>query len=106
MTKLTTSCYASILWSIPPKIWEFGLRKGLADSKKIDMPEHAHGKRGHGTQPDTCGRDARAPKVHRCLVLDPAAGTGTFLYEVIEQIQGGAKEVVDAVGQFTSRLGS
>ncbi len=26
--------------------------------------------------------------------------------EVIEQIQDGAKEVVDAVGQFSSRLGS
>jgi len=42
---------------------KFGLRRGLADDAKIK------------------GED-----VHRLLILDPAVGTGTFLFEVIEQI--------------------
>ena len=43
---------------------KFGLKRGLADESKIK------------------GQD-----LHKLLVLDPAIGTGTFLYEVIEQIR-------------------
>lgn len=47
----------------------FGFNEGLADSRKIDAR----------SQDDTqC--------IHRVLILDPAAGTGTFLHEVIERI--------------------
>jgi len=42
---------------------KFGLRRGLADESKIK------------------GKD-----LHRLIILDPAVGTGTFLFEVIEQI--------------------
>jgi predicted helicase len=42
---------------------KFGLKRGLADESKIK------------------GKD-----LHRLLILDPAVGTGTFLFEVIEQI--------------------
>ena len=49
---------------------KFGLKQGLRDNKKIPLP---------GSE--------KNEKVHRCLVLDPAAGTGTFLYEVINQIR-------------------
>jgi len=42
---------------------KFGLRRGLADDAKI-----------------------KGKNVHRLLILDPAVGTGTFLFEVIEQI--------------------
>ncbi len=42
---------------------KFGLKRGLADESKIK------------------GKD-----LHRLLILDPAVGTGTFLFEVIDQI--------------------
>ena len=42
---------------------KFGLRRGLADDSKIK------------------GKD-----LHRLLILDPAVGTGTFLFEIIDQI--------------------
>ena len=43
---------------------KFGLKRGLADESKID-----------------------GGNLHKLLILDPAIGTGTFLYEVIEQIR-------------------
>lgn len=42
---------------------KFGLKRGLADESKIKEKD-----------------------LHRLLILDPAVGTGTFLFEVIEQI--------------------
>jgi len=42
---------------------KFGLKRGLADESKIKDKD-----------------------LHRLLILDPAVGTGTFLFEVIEQI--------------------
>jgi len=42
---------------------KFGLKRGLADDSKIK------------------GKD-----LHRLIILDPAVGTGTFLFEVIDQI--------------------
>jgi predicted helicase len=50
---------------------DFGLRDGLADAGKINVPA-ADGK---GTT-----------EVHRVLILDPATGTGTFPYGVINHI--------------------
>jgi len=43
---------------------KFGLKRGLADESKI-----------------------KSQDLHKLLILDPAIGTGTFLYEVIEQIR-------------------
>ncbi len=48
---------------------DFGMPKGLADSSKIKI------KQGE-TEIES----------HRLLILDPATGTGTFLYSVIKQI--------------------
>ncbi len=52
----------SVDWLLKEK---FGLKRGLADESKI----HVNGK-------DT----------HKVLILDPAVGTGTFLFEVIDQV--------------------
>jgi predicted helicase len=43
---------------------KFGLKRGLADDSKI-----------------------KGSDLHKLLILDPAVGTGTFLFEVIDQIQ-------------------
>jgi predicted helicase len=48
---------------------KFGLRQGLRDSRKVEARE-----------------------VHECLILDPAVGTGTFLYEVIRLIYEGFQD--------------
>ncbi len=52
----------SVDWLLKEK---FGMRRGLADESKIKTTTGKH---------------------HRLLILDPAVGTGTFLFEVIEQI--------------------
>jgi len=52
----------SVDWLLEKK---FALRRGLADESKIN----------------TGGRET-----HRLLILDPAVGTGTFLFEAIDQI--------------------
>lgn len=49
----------------------FGLKKGLADSTKIKIPYPEGNKK---------------LEYHKVQILDPATGTGTFLYEVIRQI--------------------
>jgi predicted helicase len=50
---------------------DFGLIDGLADSSKIQIKDpHGKGK----------------IETHKVLILDPATGTGTFLYEVINRI--------------------
>lgn len=55
----------------------FKIKDGLADTKKQSYrPPEAHG------HPDLA-----LPTSHRTLILDPAAGTGTFLYEVVELIR-------------------
>src|ERR1019366_5437918 len=53
---------------------EFGLKDGLADKAKFTF-KHKVG-----------GEDIEEES-HRVLILDPATGTGTFLFEVIEQIR-------------------
>lgn len=54
---------------------DFGLEKGLADNSKIEVEVD---------DPKTLKKIKK--KVHRVQVLDPATGTGTFLYEVIQHI--------------------
>jgi predicted helicase len=54
---------------------EFGLSNGLADTSKIKIKVQTT---GTGKYVDK--------EVHRVQILDPAAGTGTFLAEVIKQI--------------------
>ncbi|MCX5846141.1 MAG: N-6 DNA methylase [Deltaproteobacteria bacterium] len=50
---------------------DFNLPTGLADAGKITISNPVTGK---------------AQEIHRVLILDPAAGTGTFLHGVIDQI--------------------
>lgn len=54
---------------------EFGLSNGLADTSKIKIKVQTPG----------TGKSIEK-EVHRVQILDPAAGTGTFLAEVIKQI--------------------
>ncbi|MFA6186876.1 MAG: type ISP restriction/modification enzyme [Phycisphaerae bacterium] len=87
---------------------KFGLQKGLADNSKIKIKNSniknqncgiACGddilkdsstalRSGRNDTPATGAGANHDVEVHRCLILDPAVGTGTFLYEVIEQIYG------------------
>ena len=55
----------------------FKIKDGLADQETIKY--RPPGEKGHF--------DLDAPECHRTLILDPAAGTGTFLYEVVETIR-------------------
>lgn len=52
---------------------EFGLTQGLADTSKVKIKVDVQGKKIE-------------QEVHKVQILDPAAGTGTFLAEVIKQI--------------------
>ncbi|MCK4277055.1 MAG: N-6 DNA methylase [Phycisphaerae bacterium] len=55
---------------------DFGCTDGLADSNKITVEF-----------PDTSKKSGKAKQeVHRVQILDPAAGTGTFLYETVRII--------------------
>ena len=72
---------------------EFGLADGLADTSKIVVDW------------DTGFEKAGKPviekrELHRVQILDPAAGTGTFLAEVIKQIAPKVKDV--APGKWSS----
>lgn len=61
---------------------EFGLRDGLADTSKTKITVDS-------TVPDLrskTGYKKANHEVHKVQILDPAAGTGTFLAEVIKQI--------------------
>ena len=61
----------SIDWLLREK---FALKDGLADKSKMTVTRQEGGK-------------TVAEETHRVLILDPAAGTGTFLFEVIERIR-------------------
>jgi hypothetical protein len=61
----------SIDWLLREK---FGLKDGLADKSKITVKRQEAGQ--------TIEEES-----HRVLILDPATGTGTFLFEVIEHIR-------------------
>ena len=62
----------SVDWLLKEK---FGLRQGLRDNRMVKIENAKESK-----------------QVHRCLILDPAAGTGTFLFEVIRQIYEGFRD--------------
>jgi len=74
---------------------EFGLKDGLADTAKIPWEFKTQGT-------DKRYKDKtkkHTQDVHRVQILDPAAGTGTFLVEVIEQIR---KRFANQEGQWPS----
>jgi REP element-mobilizing transposase RayT/type I restriction-modification system DNA methylase subunit len=77
----------SVDWLLKEK---FGLKKGLRDEKKIKVPVNLKGNAGVSPASEQAGRmpAVQTGAVHRCLILDPAAGTGTFLQEVIREIYG------------------
>lgn len=64
---------------------EFGLPEGLADTSKIKIKQVA---RGYGVaKGKSKGKDVfEEIEVHKVQILDPAAGTGTFLSETVKQI--------------------
>lgn len=61
---------------------EFNLKDGLADTSKtkVKVKVPTHDKRHKG------GMVEEEREVHKVQILDPAAGTGTFLAEVVKQI--------------------
>ncbi len=59
---------------------KFGLRRGLADDSKIKV------KSKKAKVKDKKQTAEQEQEVHRLLILDPAVGTGTFLFEIIDQI--------------------
>lgn len=66
---------------------EFGLPDGLADTSKVTLDWHTG-------QTDKKGKPGIIKKeVHRVQILDPAAGTGTFLAEAIKRIAPKVKGV-------------
>ena len=77
---------------------EFGLPLGLADTSKVtvnwDTGQTRTTKTGKA-EPVTIKKE-----VHRVQILDPAAGTGTFLAEVIKQIAPKVKDVAE--GQWST----
>ncbi|HSN76450.1 MAG TPA: DNA methyltransferase, partial [Anaerolineae bacterium] len=62
----------------------FGCAQGLADSTQIEIDNPA---------PEPAGKGGAKPpkkvKVHKVLLLDPAVGTATFPYAVIDHIRAG-----------------
>ena len=73
---------------------EFGLPLGLADTSKVTV-DWDTGQTGKKGKPHTIRKE-----VHRVQILDPAAGTGTFLAEVIKQIAPRVKDMAE--GQWSS----
>jgi hypothetical protein len=72
---------------------EFGLADGLADTSKVTID--------WDTGETKNGKAVTVKKeVHRVQILDPAAGTGTFLAEVIKQIAPKVKDVAE--GQWSN----
>jgi len=65
---------------------EFGLKDGLADISKtkvkVKIPTHDYRMKADGQK----GYTEVEQEVHKVQILDPAAGTGTFLAEVVKQI--------------------
>lgn len=66
---------------------EFSLPLGLADESSVKIKRVIHTKATADRR--SKGRDVTVEDtVHRVQVLDPAAGTGTFLAEVVRQVHG------------------
>jgi predicted helicase len=55
---------------------DFGMKDGLAHAKKIKLK-----------RPKAQGKGEETHETHRLQILDPATGTGTFLYAVIAKIR-------------------
>ena len=55
---------------------DFGMKEGLAHAKKIKLK-----------RPKAHGKGEETYETHRLQILDPATGTGTFLYAVIAKIR-------------------
>jgi type I restriction-modification system DNA methylase subunit len=72
---------------------EFGLPLGLADTSKVTVDWDTG--QTKNAKPVTIKK-----QVHRVQILDPAAGTGTFLAEVIKQIAPKVKDVAE--GQWSN----
>lgn len=60
---------------------EFNLPRGLTDTSKVTIKKHGQGK--------TKREREKKVDVHKVQILDPAAGTGTFLNEIIKHIHQG-----------------
>lgn len=61
---------------------EFGLKDGLADTSKTKVKVNTDVKDGRSAT----GYKQEEREVNKVQILDPAAGTGTFLAEVVKQI--------------------
>ncbi|NLV41921.1 MAG: DNA methyltransferase [Candidatus Hydrogenedentes bacterium] len=61
---------------------DFGVADGLASTDKVPVHEHHIPNGGAQVQRKKVG------DIHRVLILDPAAGTGTFLHGVVDLIHG------------------
>ncbi|RDY66905.1 DNA methyltransferase [Lysobacter soli] len=55
---------------------DFGMKEGLAHAKKVKLK-----------RPKVQGKGEETYEAHRLQILDPATGTGTFLYAVIARIR-------------------
>ena len=62
---------------------DFGCPKGLADPTEITVKNLDPSFRVRGKKDEIC----KTAQSHKVLVLDPATGTGTFLYSVIDHIR-------------------
>ena len=70
----------SVDWILKDK---FKMRRGLADNSKVKVDiKRQVTKKGRKKKVE----EIVTKEIHKCLILDPAAGTGTFLYEVIKEI--------------------
>lgn len=78
---------------------EFDLPLGLADTSKVtvdwDTGQRAQTKKG--TLKKSGENVIEKKEVHRVQILDPAAGTGTFLAEVIKQIAPKVKDQAEGM---------
>jgi len=70
---------------------EFGLTDGLADTSKISVALDSGQTDGRGKT------ITHYKEVHRVQILDPAAGTGTFLAQVIKQIAPKVQDVAPSL---------
>jgi predicted helicase len=70
---------------------EFNLQNGIADTSKITI------------KTQDAGQKAEKREVHRVQILDPAAGTGTFLAEVIKQIHNKNKDMQGMWNNYVSQ---
>jgi hypothetical protein len=84
---------------------KFGIKAGLADHSKIKVRQPVVGQASSlPDRKDEEGRQDACPtteEIHRVLILDPATGTATFLYTVLDFIRSQFKTKKNA-GQWSS----